>query len=95
MVADQGTYDSPQWGLGGKIYAVNNWDTSFDFFVLTVGSKGVSLSHDYPNEISEFYERIHYDSGAGYVYADDGNVINPANGQHVGQFQASGYMVPD
>jgi len=95
VVADQGTYDSPQWGLGGKIYAVNNWDTSFDFFVLTVGSKGVSLSHDYPNEISEFYERIHYDSGTGYVYADDGNVINPANGQHVGQFQASGYMVPD
>jgi hypothetical protein len=95
VVADQGTYDSPQWGLGGKIYAVNNWDTVFDFFVLTVGSKGVSLSHDYPNEISEFYERIHYDSGTGYVYADDGNVINPANGQHVGQFQASGYMVPD
>jgi hypothetical protein len=95
VVADQGTYDSPQWGLGGKIYAVNNWDTGFDFFVLTVGSMGVSLSHDYPNEISEFYERIHYDSGTGYVYADDGNVINPANGQHVGQFQASGYMVPD
>jgi hypothetical protein len=94
-VADQGTYDSPQWGVGGKIYAVNNWDTNFDFFVLAVGSGGVSLSHDYSNEISEFYERIHYDSGTGYVYADDGTVIDPANGQHIGQFQASGYMVPD
>ena len=58
VVADQGTYDSPQWGSGGKIYAANNWDTRFDLFVLTVGSNGVSLSHDYPNEISEFYERI-------------------------------------
>ena len=94
-VAPEGTYDSPQWGAGGKIYAVDNWDTNFDFFVLAVGSGGVSLSHDYSNEISEFYERIHYDSGTGYVYADDGTVINPANGQHVGQFQASGYMVPD
>lgn len=95
VVAEQATYDSPQWAAGGKIYAVNNWSTNFDLYVLTVGSKGVSLSHDYPNEISEFYERIHYDGGTGYVYADDGSVINPANGQHVGQFPASGYMVPD
>jgi hypothetical protein len=94
-VADQGSYDSQQWGSDGKIYAVNNVDTMFDFYVLTVNSNGVSQSQDYPNEISEFYERIHYDSGTGYVYADDGYVINPANGQHVGQFQASGYMVPD
>jgi hypothetical protein len=94
-VADQGSYDSQQWGSDGKIYAVNNVDTMFDFYVLTVNSNGVSQSQDYANEISEFYERIHYDSGTGYVYADDGYVINPANGQHVGQFQASGYMVPD
>jgi len=94
-VADQGSYDSQQWGSDGKIYAVNNVDTMFDFYVLTVDSNGVSQSHDYPNEITEFYERVHYDSGTSYVYADDGYVINPANGQHVGQFQASGYMVPD
>jgi len=90
-----GSYDSPQWGSDQKIYAINNLDTMFDFYVLTVNSRGVSLSQDYPNEISEFYEQIHYDSGTGYVYADDGTVINPANGQHVAQFYASGYMVPD
>lgn len=94
-VADSGSYDSQQWGSNQKIYAINNVDTGFDFYVLTVDSNGVSQTHDYPNEITEFYERIHYDSGTSYVYADDGYVINPANGQHVGQFQASGYMVPD
>jgi hypothetical protein len=94
-VASSGSYDSQQWGSDENIYAINNVDTGFDFYVLTVNSNGVSQSHDYPNDISEFYERIHYDSGTGYVYADDGWVINPANGQHVGQFPASGYMVPD
>jgi len=94
-VANNGSYDSDQWGSNEKIYAINNVDTLFDFYVLTADSNGVSQTHDYPNEITEFYERIHYDSGTGYVYADDGYVINPANGQHVGQFQASGYMVPD
>lgn len=91
----QGPYDSQQWASNGKIYAVNNTDTMFDFYVLNVGSNGVSKSHDYPNEITEFYERTHYDSGTGFVYADDGGVINPTNGQHIGQFPASGYMVPD
>jgi hypothetical protein len=94
-VANNGSYDSDQWGSNEKIYAINNVDTLFDFYVLTADSNGVSQTHDYPNEIAEFYERIHYDSGTSYVYADDGYVINPANGQHVGQFQASGYMVPD
>ena len=94
-IANESSYDSVQWGSDAKIYAINNAVSSFDFYVLTVNSNGVSLSHDYPNEFSDFYVRLHYDSGTGYCYTDDGYVINPANGQHVGQFQASGYMVPD
>ncbi|HMK22049.1 MAG TPA: hypothetical protein VK466_06920 [Terriglobales bacterium] len=38
---------------------------------------------------------MHYDKGTGLAYTDDGHVIKPANGQHVGAFQAAGYMVPD
>jgi trimeric autotransporter adhesin len=94
-VATEGLYGSLQWGSDTQIYAVNNEISSFDFYVLKVNSGGVSLAHDYPNEFSDFYARLHYDSGTGYAYTDDGYVINPANGQHVGQFQASGYMVPD
>jgi len=89
------SYDSLQWGSDTQIYAINNVNTNFDFYALTVNSSGVTLSQDYPNEFSDFYVRLHYDSGTGYAYTDDGYVINPANGQHVGQFQAAGYMVPD
>lgn len=88
-------YDSLQWGSDTQIYAINSETTSFDFYVLTVTSSGVQLSDDYQNEFSDFYVRLHYDNGTHYAYTDDGYVINPANGQHVGQFQASGYMVPD
>lgn len=97
QVADApgGLYDSLQWGSDTQIYAINSEITSFDFYVLTVTSSGVQLSDDYQSEFSDFYVRLHYDRGTHYAYTDDGYVINPANGQHVGQFQASGYMVPD
>lgn len=90
-----GLYDSLQWGSDTTIYAINSEITSFDFYVLAVNSGGANLAHDYTSEFSSFGARMHYDSGTGYVYTDDGFVINPANGQHVGEFQASGYMIPD
>jgi len=88
-------YDSLQWGSDTQIFAINSEISTFDFYVLTVNSGGVTLSHDYPNEFSDFDVRMHYDSGTGYVYTDDGYVINPVNGQQVGEFQAAGYMIPD
>ncbi len=88
-------YDSLQWGSDTAIYAINSEVSSFDFYVLKVNSSGVTQSKDYQNEFADFYVRMHYDSGTGLVYTDDGYVINPANGQSVDAFQASGYMVPD
>jgi trimeric autotransporter adhesin len=91
----EGVYDSLQWGSDTTIYANNSESTGFDFYVLTVSSSGVVVSKDYPNEFSTFYISIHYDSGTNLVYTDDGYVINPSNGQHVGAFQAAGLMIPD
>jgi len=88
-------YDSMEWGSDTAIYAINSEIASFDFYVLGVNSSGVALSEDYQTEFSTFYVRMHYDTDTGFVYTDDGYVINPANGQHIGAFQASGYMVPD
>lgn len=88
-------YDSLQWGSDTRIYAINSEISDFDFYVLTVSAGGVQLTEDYQNEFSDSYVRLHYDNGTHYAYTDDGYVINPANGEHVGQFQASGYMVPD
>ena len=88
-------YDSLQWGSDTAIYAINSEISSFDFYLLTANSNGVTLSNDYQSEFSTFYVRMHYDTGTGLVYTDDGYVINPANGQNAGVFQAAGYMVPD
>lgn len=88
-------YDSVQWASDTTIYANDAWDSAFNLYTLTVSSSGVAQTNDYQNEFSEFYMHIHYDNGTGYVYGDDGTVVNPANGQHVGSFQASGMMIPD
>ena len=94
-IASVNLYDSLQWGSDTSIYANNNESTGFDFYVLNASSSGLILSKDYQNEFSTFYTSIHYDRSTKLVYSDDGYVINPANGQHVGAFQASGLMIPD
>ena len=88
-------YDSLQWGSDTAIYANNGEISSLDFYVLSVSSAGVVLTKDYPNDFSSFYISIHYDKGTKLVYSDDGNVINPTNGQLAGFFHASGLMIPD
>src|ERR1700733_12093613 len=88
-------YDSFGWGSDAAIYAINGEISSFDLYVLSVNSNGVTESQAYEQEFSTFYVRMHFDAGTGFVYTDDGWVINPANGKHVGNFQASGYMIPD
>jgi hypothetical protein len=88
-------YDSFEWGSATNIYAINSEISSFDLYVLSVNSGGVTRSRRYQNEFSSFYSRMHYDKGTGFVYTDDGYVINPATGSHVGAFPAAGYMVPD
>ncbi|MGO9083900.1 MAG: IPT/TIG domain-containing protein [Candidatus Sulfotelmatobacter sp.] len=88
-------YDSLQWGSDTAIYANNGEVASFDLYVLTVSSSGVVQGPDYRDVFTEFYISIHYDSGTQLVYGDDGTVVNPANGQHVGSFPASGWVIPD
>lgn len=90
-----GRYDSLQWGSDATVYANNNESTNFDFYVLKVSTTGVAQTKDYPNEFSYFGVTIHYDSGTKLVYTDDGYVIDPSNGNHVGAFQAAGLMIPD
>jgi hypothetical protein len=89
-------YDSLQWGSDDSVlYANNNEDSAFDFFVLDVNSQGVTPRQDYPNAFTKYYIRIHYDLGTQLVYGDDGSVVTPSTGLPAGVFQASGVMVPD
>jgi len=91
-------YDSLQWGSDDTaLYAANNEDTGFDFYVLSVDSAGVTLEDDYAGAFSEFGAKIHFDSGTGLIYSDDGHAVNPSTGNPVGEYSASGVnvMVPD
>ncbi len=87
-------FDSLQWASDSVVYAINN-EFSFDLSSLAVDSSGITLTTDYPDEFSTYYVKLHYDAGTGDAYTDDGYVIDPTNGLPVGQFQASGLMVPD
>jgi hypothetical protein len=92
------SYDSIQWGSDAtSVYSANSETTGFDFYTLTVSSSGIVLDQDYP---SVFWNpgRIHYDSGSGLVYSDDGfHAIDPSTGLPAGIFAVGGGwpMAPD
>ena len=91
-------YSSLQWGSDDTaLYAANNESSSFDLYVLSVGSAGVTLQHDYPGDFSKYYFNIHFDSGTGLIYADDGQIVDPSTGKPAGEYSVSGInvMVPD
>ena len=89
-------YDSIQWNAdGSEMFAGNYEDTGFDFYTIPVTSAGFGKVTDYAGLVPGFFGHIHFDKTTGYVYDEDGEIINPANGTVVGTFGASGVMVPD
>lgn len=89
-------YDSIQWNsTGTEMFAANNEDTGFDFYTVPVSSSGFGKVTDYGGLAGGFGENIHYDATTGYVYDDNGSIIDPSSGTKVGTFAASGLMVPD
>jgi hypothetical protein len=86
------------WGADNTvIYGANNESTGFDFYVVPVTSSGVIGTSiiDYPGLMSGFGGRIHFDRTTGFVYGENGTVVNPSGGKNVGTFATSGVMVPD
>lgn len=91
-----GLFDSIQWGADANtLYAANDDDTGFDFYTLSVNASGITLSNDFPNTFHSFSNAIHFDPVTNLIYADDGQIVNPA-GTVVGTFSGSaGHMTPD
>lgn len=89
-------FDTIQWKSDGtQMYAANNETTGFDFYTIPVTSSGFGAVTDYPGLLPGFYLRIHYDATTGYVYDDDGYVVDPSNGTVAEIFPASGLVIPD
>jgi hypothetical protein len=87
--------DTIQWNSdASEMFAANSDGTGYDFFTLPVTSSGFGKITDWGGLVVGGAS-IHYDKTTGYVFDDNGNVVNPANGTLIGKFSASGVMVPD
>jgi hypothetical protein len=84
------------WGADSTaLYAQSGSDSSSQYLsALSVSSDGVTLKQTF-NSNNYLGYRPHFDAGTGYIYSDGGAVTNPADGTQVGNFMASGLMVPD
>ncbi len=102
-------FGSLQWGSdGSNLYAADNEDTAASLYQLAVNSSGASVSQVAPDAVDNgslannpdttgfnFFTSIHFDAGTGYLYDDDGVVINPATATQVGVFDSNGLVAPD
>ena len=95
-----------QWGPTNSILFGASYYGSSDIDNLSVSASGVTLTRDVPYAFQRTtyppvrlqYDtdaRIHSDAGTGYLYDDDGQVIDPATGAQVGIYNASGLVAPD
>ncbi len=86
------SFDSVQWGADAStLLAANNSDSGFNFYTLTVTPAGVTLAHDFPNTLTSSAKRIHFDPSTNLVYADNGQIIDPATGSVTGRFLAPSF----
>ncbi len=63
--------------------------------VMGVDRSGVTLATVYPYEFSEVranQQRVHFDVTTGYLYGDDGRVVDPATGNLVGTYNLQGII---
>lgn len=80
-------FDTVQWGSDAStLLAATNSTSSFDFFTLAVNVAGVTVSHDFPGTFNTAPRRIHFEPSQNLVYADNGQIINPATGTVTGSF---------
>lgn len=96
---------SLQWGSDSAVlYGAGrsvSTTTPGDLSVMNVDTSGVSLSENdpgvlrNPNQYSFFGTNIHYDSGTGYLYGDNGAVVDPTNAALVGEYNSWGLVAPD
>lgn len=81
------SFDTVQWGADAStLLAANSSSSAFDFYTLAVTPAGVTLSHDFPSVFTSSTKRIHFEPSKNLVYADNGQIIDPATGIVTGRF---------
>jgi sugar lactone lactonase YvrE len=99
-IADSSNFSTSeylQWDAGSNLYLLDS-GTVYDLFTYGVSSSGLTYLQN-QNIAGNFSPtqggREHYDSATGYLYIDNGEVVNPATGLTVGAFGSSGFLVVD
>jgi hypothetical protein len=92
------------WGTtGGNAYTTLTWGAS-DSILYSGAGNGLDILGVTPSGVafqtalspfSDETAEIHFDSKTGFIYSDDGQVMNPSNNTFVGNLNASGLVVPD
>jgi hypothetical protein len=91
-----GAYDSIQWNSdGSQMFVAGRDDFNDDFYTIPVSSSGFGQIIGYGGLAELIGPELYYDPTTKYVYDDIGSVIDPSQGTMVGNFNASGLMVPD
>lgn len=95
--------DTMQWGpTATQLYGAAS-NSTYDVYALSVNAGGVQIAQTYsgananpPGTVSSIPSpQIHFDTSTGYLYSDNGAVINPSTGASVGTFGANGRMTID
>jgi hypothetical protein len=74
-------YNSIQWNANASVmFAANTYDTGEDFYTIPVTASGFGMVTDYAGLAGGFGPAIHLDRVTGYVYDDDGTIIDPVAG---------------
>jgi hypothetical protein len=83
------------WGADATLlYANDGFTSGNDLFILSADSNGLTLKSDYGDMVPTYYGNIYFDSITGYIYSDDGRVVNPATASVVGTFNISAFPGP-
>jgi hypothetical protein len=95
-------YDTLAWGSTDQILAaapggsdLGGFDGGGPLYQLQVDSSGVSYLSQGTSIFNDIGEEIHSDFGTGLIYTDDGLVGDPTSTATVGNYGASGLVVPD
>jgi hypothetical protein len=95
---------SLQWGSDASILYEAGRSVSTteigDLSVMNVDASGVTLEENDPGvllsaNLNAFGTDILYDPGTGFLYANDGVVVNPANAAVEGGYNSGGLVLPD
>jgi len=98
-----------QWAPDGKtLYAADNETTTFNLYALDVSNSGLTLktyaagavgnatlSADPSRAAFNFFANLRLDAGTGYLYDDNGLVIDPASGSQLGAYSSWGLAAAD